>query len=170
MSSTISDFLQFFRPGKEKVLFPVEEEVRHTVALVESGFHAAGVPITVEVATGFTVWGFPNEFAQVLLNLLGNARQAMVEADMLPGAITVRLSREEQQGCLSVRDTGPGIREAILDRIFEPYFSTRPTGSGIGLYMSRQIVEQSMGGRLTARNVDGGAEFRVLIPLAEVDS
>jgi signal transduction histidine kinase len=64
-----------------------------------------------------------------------------------------------------VRDNGGGIPEHLLDRIFEPYFSTKPNGTGIGLYMSRKIVQESMGGTLLARNVEGGAELDVLTPL-----
>ena len=65
-----------------------------------------------------------------------------------------------------MRDNGGGIRPDVLDRIFEPYFSTKQGGSGIGLYMSRQIAEQSLGGRLEARNVEGGAELTLITPLA----
>jgi len=65
-----------------------------------------------------------------------------------------------------VGDNGGGIPEAIVDKIFDPYFSTKEGGSGIGLYMSRQIAEKSLGGRLEARNAEGGAEFTVLTPLA----
>jgi signal transduction histidine kinase len=64
-----------------------------------------------------------------------------------------------------VRDTGGGIPEAIRDRIFDPYFTTKPAGTGIGLYLSRQIAQRTFGGRLDARNVEEGAEFCLLAPL-----
>ena len=135
--------------------------------MVESSFAAAGVSISVEVRADLRLRGFPNEYAQVLLNLLNNAKEAIAGSAGGPGRVVIRLDRTDGFGRLSVLDNGGGVPEEIRDRIFEPYFSTRQAGTGIGLYMSRQIIEQNMGGRLVTRNVGEGAEFSVLVPLAE---
>ena len=136
------------------------------VALVAAGFDAAGIALTVEAPGELRLYGFPNEYAQVLLNLMGNAKQAVQASGAAPGRVGISLEAREGMGHLTVRDNGGGINPEILEKIFEPYFSTRDTGTGLGLYMSRQIIERSMGGRITARNIEGGAEFLVSVPLA----
>jgi PAS domain S-box-containing protein len=166
MSMTINDFRNFFRPGKERTRFSALEQVRAAVALLDAAFAAKGIAIAIETPGDPQLHGLPNEFSQVLVNLLSNAKQAILESRAAQGRITIRLQEQDGYGCLLVSDNGGGIPEQYLDRIFEPYFSTRESGTGIGLYMSRQIIEQSMKGRILARNAGAGAEFTVLVPLA----
>ena len=112
--------------------------------------------------------GFPNEYSQVLLNLLSNAKEAiLLHNQMLSGRVDIVITEQDGQGCVSVRDNGGGIPDEILDRIFEPYFSTKEKGSGIGLYMSKMIIEHNMNGSITAKNIEGGAEFTVCTPFAK---
>jgi signal transduction histidine kinase len=167
MSSTINDFRDFFRPEKERRPFSALAEIRETVALLDASFRSAGIDLVIEALADVTLFGYGNEYSQVLLNLLANAKHAVVASKRADGRVTVRIGERDGLGYLSVSDNGGGIPEALLDRIFEPYFSTKESGTGIGLYMSRQIVERSLGGRIRATNVDGGAELTVLIPLAQ---
>ena len=167
MSGTINDFRNFVEPTKERRAFAAVDQVREAIDLVEASFLHAGITIEVEAVDDVTLFGFANEYSQVLLNVLANARQAIEERDGEHGRIVVRVSRRDGLGCVTVRDNGGGIPGDVLDRMFEPYFSTKPSGTGIGLYMSRQIAEQSLGGRLEGTNVDGGAEFTLLTPLAD---
>jgi signal transduction histidine kinase len=83
----------------------------------------------------------------------------------LAGKITIRLYESDGFGCVSVSDNGGGIDEEVIDKIFEPYFSTKSMGTGIGLYMSKMIIERSMNGFIEAHNIKGGAEFTVSTPL-----
>lgn len=168
MSATINDFRNFVEPTKERRAFAALVQVRATVALVEASFLHAGITIEIEATDDVTLFGFANEYAQILLNVLSNARQAVEEREVEQGRICVRVSRREGLGCVTVRDNGGGIPGDALERMFEPYFSTKPRGTGIGLYMSRQLAEQSLGGRLEGTNVEGGAEFTLLTPLADV--
>ena len=165
MSSTINDFRDFLRPEKEKSSFSALAQVRETVELLAASFEHAGIALAVYAPADFRVFGFANEYAQVLMNLLSNAKQAIAGSAVANGQVTLRLEVRDGLGCLCVRDNGGGIPVAILDKIFEPYFSTKDGGTGIGLYMSQQIVERSLGGRFEVRNVDGGAEFVVLTPI-----
>jgi len=165
MSSTIDLFRDFFQPGKQGLPFSALEQVRAAVAIVDAGFEARGIDLQVEAPADLTFKGFANEFCQVLLNLLGNARQAIQERGVARGRITLRLETEAGSGCVRITDNGGGIPAEALDRIFEPYFSTREGGTGIGLYMSRQIIEESMQGRISARNVGEGAEFTLRLPM-----
>jgi signal transduction histidine kinase len=166
MSSTISDFGNFFRPDKELTTFSALRQIQSAVGLVEASFRTAGIAIQVDTAADVALFGIPNEYSQVLLNLLSNAKQAIGAMPTDGGEIRIHLSATGGFGCLTVSDTGGGIPEELLDRIFEPYFSTHASGTGIGLYMSRQIIEESMGGRISARNIEGGAEFTVCVPVA----
>ena len=166
MSSTINDFRNFFRQDKAVAAFSALERVRHAVALVEASFHAGSITIRIEASEDVRLIGFPNEYSQVLTNLLSNSKHAIQASRREPGLVIMRLAREEGMGTLTVTDNGGGVDEAFLDRIFDPYFSTDASGTGIGLYMSKLIIEQNMGGRITARNVEGGAEFSVQVPLA----
>ena len=166
MSATINDFRDFFRPEKERHAFSALAQIRETVSLIDASFRAAGITIEVETCSDLTLHGFANEYSQVLLNLLANAKEAIRSARPSGGKVTLWLGDLDGHACLTVADDGGGIPEAVMDKIFEPYFSTKESGSGIGLYMSRQIVERSFGGRITARNGPEGAELTVRIPLA----
>jgi PAS domain S-box-containing protein len=166
MSSTISDFRDFFHPEKEKRVFSARAQLHETLALVDASFRHAGIAVGIEGDSEVSLFGFANEFSQVLLNLLANARQAIRARAVPNGRVTLRLDVQQGLGRVRVCDNGGGIAADVLDRIFEPYFSTTEGGTGIGLHMSRQIVERSLGGRIEARNVEGGAELSVFVPLA----
>ncbi|NCB00377.1 MAG: HAMP domain-containing protein, partial [Clostridia bacterium] len=167
MSSTINDFSEFFRPNKVKMPFSAERQIRLAIEMVAESFVHCRIEITLEIDQDCTLFGFPNEYSQVLLNLLNNARDAITGAKQEQGRIQVTLGVRQGQGVVSVQDNGGGIPEHVLDKIFEPYFSTKPMGTGIGLYMSKMIIEHNMQGRIEARNIVGGSELSVSVPLAE---
>ena len=165
MSTTINDFRNFFRPDKEIVSFPVLEQIHQAIALVDAGLASQNITIHLDAPHEIMASGFPNEYSQVLLNLLTNARDAIKESGVLVGSIKIRLYERDGEVCTSVSDNGGGIPDDIIDRIFEPYFSTKQMGTGIGLYMSKMIIERSMGGTVEVHNIDSGAEFIVVTPL-----
>ena len=168
MSSTISDFQNFFSPNKETKAFSALEQIREAVKLVQSSFDHNNISVHVDAPFDLMLSGFPNEFSQVLLNLLSNAKDAIRSHHLaLSGRVEIILTEEGNQKLILVRDNGGGIPEDIRNRIFDPYFSTKGKGSGIGLYMSKMIIERNMNGSITAVNIEDGAEFRVCIPLAE---
>jgi signal transduction histidine kinase len=109
------------------------------------------------------VAGYPNEFAQVLLNILSNARDAFVERKIAHPEIAIRVFNKKNKTVVTITDNAGGISEDIMDKIFEPYFTTKELGkgTGVGLYMSKTIIEKHMDGKLSARNVPDGAEFRL---------
>lgn len=170
MSSTINDFRNFFSPDKEKRSFSALQQIRQAVGLVEAALKSCNIAITIDGELECTLYGFPNEYSQVLLNLLSNAKEAIQASGALPGLITITLTNNADVGVVSIRDTGGGIPEAVLDKIFEPYFSTKSMGTGIGLYMSKMIIERNMDGAISAHNIEGGAEFVVSIPIAQKTS
>ena len=168
MSSTINDFRNFFHPDKEKKVFSAMGQISEAVALVEASFKHNGISIHIDVPDDLMLSGFPNEYSQVLLNLLSNAKDAILKhRPLISGKVNIVLARQCDQGCISVIDNGGGIPQNILGRIFDPYFSTKEKGSGIGLYMSKMIIEDHMKGSITATNIEGGTEFRISVPLAD---
>ena len=167
MSTTINDFRNFFSPEKDMSGFSAMRQIRQTVALVEASYKNDDIAIAVEEGEDCMLKGFLNEYSQVLLNLMNNARDAIRESGATTGCITIALKECGGSGVVTVRDNGGGIPEGVLARIFEPYFSTKSNGTGIGLYMSHMIIERNMNGVIKARNIDGGAEFSVSVPLWE---
>lgn len=163
MSQTIDDFRNFLVLDKEKQTFQVEQVIRKTFSLLEPSLvqHQIGCEIVCEGSP--EVSGHPNEFGQVLLNLLMNAKDVLVERGTPNGRVTVRAWTEGGKAVVTVTDNAGGIDEEIMGKIFDAYFTTKPLGkgTGVGLFMSKSIIEKSMGGSLTARNVAGGAEFRI---------
>lgn len=163
MSRTIDDFRNFFRSDKEKRRFVVKETVDHALEFVGATFASCNIHVEVHADEDVSIIGYENEYAQVVLNVLGNARDVLMERKIVDPRITIHISRENGCALVSICDNGGGIDESVLPKIFDPYFTTKEQGkgTGIGLYMSKAIIEQNMDGKLTARNVDGGAEFRI---------
>ncbi len=165
MSATIDDFRYFFTPQKEPQKFSVAESVNKAISFVNPSFKKNGIDIEIDIKEDITIEGFPNEYSQVLLNLLNNAKDVLIEREVKHPKVTIRLLREDHRALLTIRDNGGGIPEDIMDKIFEPYFSTKQNdkGTGIGLYMSKMIIENKGNGKLTAKNTEDGAEFRIEI-------
>ena len=163
MSQTINDFQEYLTPNKEKMQFGVDQVIAKTVSLIKDNFKNQNISIDIISAGDPQVSGFPNEYGQVLLNLFMNSRDAFLERGVTDARITVRSWAEDGRAVITVTDNAGGIKEEILDNIFDAYFTTKELGkgTGVGLFMSKNIIEQNMGGRLSVRNVDGGAEFRI---------
>ena len=163
MSRTIDDFRNFFREDKEKRGFFIIKAVERTLNFVSAALESRNIQVTIEADDDVTAIGHQNEYSQVLLNIISNASEASVERHVAEPRISIRITRESGRSVVYIRDNCGGIPDDIMPRIFDPYFTTRSPdkGSGIGLYMSKVIIEQNMDGKLTADNVDGGAEFRV---------
>ncbi len=164
MSQTIDDFRNFFRSDKEKTAFSVNKAIRLTIALVDNALKNNRIEIVTRINDDPLINGYFNEFSQVLLNILQNASDVMVERKIVAGEITIAAAVENSRTVVTINDNAGGIPEEIIGRIFEPYFSTKGVqGTGIGLFMSKNIIETNMGGSITARNTVQGAEFRIEI-------
>lgn len=166
MSSTINDFRNFFLPDKEMRAFSARDQIEEAIALVSASFKNNNIDIQLVDGDDLQLLGFPNEYSQVLLNILSNAKEAIKARNVERGIVRIRLRPAGEFGCVAIGDNGGGIPADILDKIFEPYFSTKPMGTGIGLYMSKMIIERNMHGRIDADNTAEGAEFALYTPLA----
>ncbi|HEX8990411.1 MAG TPA: response regulator [Anaerolineales bacterium] len=161
MSRTISDFQHYFRPNREPSRFDIATTIRETVRLVEPSLHAAGISVRLHDAETYCVSGFANEFAQVILNIINNAKDTLVERNIPNPVIDITSCCRDDGIMVSIRDNGGGIPVDVMDKIFDPYFTTKAKtqGTGLGLYMAKMIIGKGMGGKLTARNTPEGAEF-----------
>jgi PAS domain S-box-containing protein len=172
MSKTIDDFRNFSKPSKIKGPVDALKVVINAVRLMEAQVKQANITLTVANKTGTStlmVFGYQGEFVHVLVNILVNAKDAILqrvveENDIhSPKVIEVIVRQDEQYAIIEIRDSGCGIAEAMMSRIFNPYVSTKgaSSGSGLGLYMSKMIVEKEMNGSLTAENTGSGAQFTI---------
>jgi len=166
MNSTIETFRNFFKPSKEKVKFMPCEEINETSNLLLAKMKKHNTTITLHEHEHFYVFGFQNEFKQVLLNIFSNAIDVFSERGVKDGRIEVFIEHKDKFGILRIRDNGGGIPDELLpDRLFEPYVTTKgENGTGIGLQISQTIIKENMGGKLWAHNVDSGAEFVIELP------
>lgn len=168
MSTTIDDFRNFFKPDKQREPFLVVEAISDALLLIEASLTQHGVAVHFVARHNPRVQGFRGEFSQVMLNLLSNAKDAILAARPPGGCITIRVMARHGQAVIHVADNGGGIPDAIRERIFDPYFTTKSDhgGTGLGLYMSKTIVEDHLHGALTATNVREGVRLTIRIPLA----
>lgn len=163
MSQTIDDFRNFFRPDKEKVSFKVCDAVSRALSIIEGSFTSSMITIETRAMGDPVIHGYPNEFSQVLINILLNARDAIDERKVDNPRVTITIDTKDDKAVVIIADNAGGIPEEIMDKIFDPYFTTRgpDKGTGVGLFMSKTIIEKSMNGALAACNVGDGAEFRI---------
>lgn len=179
MSETIEDFRGFFRPNKTKEPFNLLKSIRDSLSLVEALYRQS--EIEVEIIAEQEVWilGYNNAFAQVILNIIKNAEDILIEKAIRPKRIQITLEalKEESLARVTIVDNAGGIPFEDVQKVFEPYFTTKhkSVGTGIGLYMSKQIIEKQMSGAIEVSNAswrsqsDGveyqGAKFVITIPL-----
>lgn len=171
MSSTIDEFRNFFKPNKLAEPFNLSHSLRASADIMEGVFKNHNIDLSVQCDESIELMGVAGEFSQVVLNLLSNAKDAVLEAGPMQPQIVVHAAREGDRVRIDVDDNGRGIGLAILDRVFEPYFTTKEEGkgSGIGLYMSKMIVENYMLGGLSVSNTGNGARFTIDVPAIRKD-
>ena len=164
MSSTIDDFRHFFRADKSHGPFNLRQVTDECLNLVEAGMKSHNIDIVVKCDHDVVVVGYANEYSQAVMNILSNAREAIVEQNRTDGKIVIEIGEEDGFGVHSVTDNGGGIPSEVLPKIFEPHFTTKEQGVGIGLYMSLISIEKNMRGKINVENVAGGARFSIVMP------
>lgn len=165
MSETIEDFTDFLKPNREKVAFDVADCIKLALSLMEASIKYHGIAITVKLENNLTLCGFPNEFSHVLFNVLNNARDATVTAHGLDKMIDIYGYEKEERVIIEVINKGNLIPETLLPQVFDPYITTKgeKEGTGIGLYISKLIIEQRMGGKIELFNMEDGVCCRISV-------
>lgn len=166
MSHTIDDFRNFFMPKKEKEEFQLIKAVEIVMNIISSTLANYNIKISISIDENIKITTFLNEYKQVLLNIINNAKDVLIEKNINNPQIQIHATQDNNYIILYIEDNGGGILVEPKNKIFEPYFTTKEDshGTGIGLYMSKIIVEKNMKGKLKVKNIKNGAQFSILIP------
>ncbi len=165
LSTTIDDFKNFFKPTQDKEITSFNEIIKETLTIIETSILNNNIKLIQELDSTIVFNTYPNNLKQVLLNLLKNAQDALIEKDIDNKYIKIQTIKNK----LIVSDNAGGIDESIIDKIFDPYFTTKDekNGTGLGLYMSKMIIEEHCNGNLSVKNNQEGAVF--IIELIEAN-
>ena len=163
MSQTIDDFSTFFRISKKQELFNILKSIQDSIRLIDVQLNHNNIKIKTNIQNSINleVLGFANEFRQVILNIIHNAMTAIIDSQKKDGLINISISSKKNKIVIEISDNGTGIKKEYLQKIFDPYFTTKDKGSGIGLYMSKIIIEHHMSGNLTVENLKNGVIFTI---------
>ncbi|MCX6051364.1 MAG: PAS domain-containing sensor histidine kinase [Campylobacterales bacterium] len=166
MSNTIDDFTNFFKPDKEKYYFNLSNSINESIQILENFLKSEMICVKTDFED-IKVLGIANELSQVIINLMKNSKDAFVHNAILIREIHIRTYQEKGFGVIEIEDNAGGIKEKDIDRIFEPYFTTKHTsqGTGLGLFMSKMICEQGLNGSIDVKSKKGRTTFSIKIPL-----
>jgi signal transduction histidine kinase len=179
LSKTIDDFRNFFKSNKFKTEFNLSEAIQKDVNLLSATLKNNFIRLGLDLDNSLEISGYRSELTQAILNILNNAKDALIENDVNEDdrVVLIRTYKKQNTAVIEIADSGGGINEQIADKIFEPYFTTKhqSQGTGIGLYMTYEIIVKSFGGHIGVKNKDFiyenkpyfGAIFRILLPMSE---
>jgi PAS domain S-box-containing protein len=169
LSNTIDHFRSFFKPNKQKNKFNVCQVLNKLLKFTKETMREADIKIKTNLQQDCYVYAYENEFSQVVMNILLNARDIFQERQIDKREIIINVYKKSTEIVIEIVDNAGGIEPDILDRIFDPYFSTKKTGqdTGLGLYMAKMIIEQNLEGSLAAANWENGAKFIISVKAYE---
>ena len=177
LSKTIDDFRNFFKADKQIEDFCVNDSILKVLKLLKSSIQNHNIEVETCFDGELIINGYPNEFLQVLINILNNSKDALLNQDKNTRFISIKTYIDNKNCVVEVSDNGGGIDETIISKIFDPYFTTKhkSQGTGIGLYMSHQIVVEHMKGNISVKNIEiiknkkvyKGCSFIISLPIIE---
>ena len=172
MSNTIDDFRDFFKAKDEKSWFLLNGVLFDAIDMVSPVLKKNLIEVEFEADEDYKIFGYENSFAQVVLNLLNNSKDALLEKDTEYKKIIIQIKKLSKKVEITIEDNGIGIDETVVDKVFDPYFSTKKdkNGTGLGLYMSKMIIEEQMDGELRVSAKEDGAKFVIVMNTMEVES
>ena len=165
LSSTIEDFRNFFHHSKKKEETTFETLIESVLDIVGLSLESKKIKVETDYKCQGTVVTYNNEIRQVILTLIKNAEDAIVGNKIENPQIILRCYSDDSQAFLEVEDNAGGIDNTVLEKVFDPYFTTKDeyNGTGLGLYMSKTIVEEHCNGRLSVENIREGALFKIVL-------
>ena len=165
LSTTIDDFTNFFKPSKKKERVLLRELIKKSLFIMSPMLTKENVTVLKKYSSDVEVETYPNEVIQVLLNLIKNAVSVQVKREIDHPEIYINEYEDQGKYIIEISDNAGGIDEAILEKIFEPYFSTQNSeeSMGLGLYMSKFIIEESCSGILDVKNISEGVKFTIIL-------
>lgn len=171
MSHTIDDFRKFLHPDREVVVFSPQKSIKDVLDILNAQMNSNTIRCEWVGESDILYYGVENEFKQVIMILMNNAIDAiklrLSDKKTEEGKITIKNGKVDNYGVIEVLDNGGGISKAIIDKVFNPYFTTKHDsyGTGIGLYIAKNIIESRMRGTLEVKNQGDGCRFIITIPL-----
>ncbi|MEH7251291.1 HAMP domain-containing sensor histidine kinase [Neobacillus niacini] len=168
MSRTIKDFRKFYQPNNEKTSFSVSDSIEEALMIFSPSLKEHHIHVNFEFRGQHLAFGFPNEYSQVVLNILMNARDAFIMNEVVNRRVDIMIRSLDSSIIVDFIDNAGGIEEVLLPKLFEPYFTTKHHGTGIGLYMTRMIIE-NMNGLVKVENTEEGAKLSLIVPKAEAE-
>lgn len=166
MSNTIEDFTNFFNPNKKKKLFTLKDSIQEAIFISERIIKDEHIFLKTNL-TDIEVMGITNELTQIIINLIQNAKDAFSANNIQQKEIKITTKTNNEHAIIEIKDNAGGICEVNLEKIFEPYFTTKhsTSGTGLGLFMSKMICEQGFNGSMEVLNINSGVTFTIKIPL-----
>ncbi len=163
LSTTIDDFRDFFKPNKSKKEVSFNELIEDVLNIIKIALTNKNIKLIQELNCEERFSTYSNEIKQVILNLIKNSEDVLIEKKISDPYIKISTYKKENKYILEISDNGGGIPEKIMDKVFDPYFSTKSKkdGTGLGLYMSKTIVEEHCRGKLRVSNSSDGAIFKI---------
>jgi len=164
MNKTINDFQEFIIPSKEKTIFSLDKTIESLLNIVKHNlkYNYIDINIIIEENTKLDIYGYENELMQAILNIINNAKEALLVNKNNNRKIDICLKNEYNNLILDIIDNGPGISKDIQEKVFLQYFSTKSKGHGIGLYMSKLIIEDKLNGKISYKYTNNGSSFRII--------
>ena len=161
MSKTIDNFRDFYKPNKQKELFYISDAVKKALEIMEPIFESNKIKFEFNLIKDNQINAYENEYSQVILNLLTNAKDVLISRQIQNPQIIISINEKNDLSITSIFDNAGGIENKYINHIFDPYFTTKQKGSGIGLYMSKMIIESHFKGKIKVFNENNGATFSV---------
>lgn len=168
LSNTIDTFQGFFQNIETKEKFSIDKEIKNSIDFLKDSLTHNNINIKYRSKISATINGNKNEFLQVLLNIILNAKDVIIEKKVKDGIISVSAEEDKEFVTISVEDNGGGIKIKPIEKIFESYVTDKQNGTGIGLFMAKTIVENKLRGKMEAVNTDVGARFVITFPIVHV--
>ncbi len=167
MSKTIDDFRDFFSYDKKMELCKLSDVVKDAFSIIEPTLQSHKIGLHLQYDNEVSTYCLRNELSQVLLNIIANAKDALVETNTEDPQVNISIEYQKESASIIIDDNAGGIDDEVIEKVFEPYFTTKgkSNGTGIGLYMSKTIIEEHMNGRLEVCNTLTGASFKITLPL-----
>lgn len=166
MSNTIDDFRNFFSKDKVKVEFKISDQIKRVVNILSSTLNNKNIKVNIILKSNPVILGYKNEYSQALINIISNAKDALVSRNIENGLIEVEVYQENNSCITKISDNAGGIKEEYINEIFKPFITfEKKDGTGIGLFMSKLIIENNMNGKLSVKNTENGATFKIVIPI-----
>ncbi|MCG3660284.1 sensor histidine kinase [Aliarcobacter butzleri] len=165
MSNTIDDFRNFYKPDKKKEDFYVSNACKKAINIIDATLENLGINLILDIKDDKKIFGYPTEFSQVILNIISNAKDILIERNIKNPKIEINIESKGVLSIITIKDNAGGIEEKNLEQIFDPYYSTKDSakGTGLGLYISKLIIERNMGGDLSVSNNSEGAVFKIVV-------